>query len=232
MRLDKYLSDAGIGTRSDVKKLIYHGRVEVNGNIEKNPGLHVDENTAIVKVKGKEVAFASFEYFLLNKPQGVISASRQDLRDKDTLCVVDLIKDKIRGDLFPVGRLDKDTEGLLLITNDVVLAHNLLSPKHHVDKEYYVELDGELKDEFLSALESGVDIGDEDKTLPCKVEKLSDSTCNITIHEGRYHQVKRMFEAFGLTVTYLKRIRMGNLTLGNLSLGEYIKISRDDIETK
>ena len=230
MRLDKYLCEAGKGTRSEVKKIIVRGDVSVNGSIIRDPAAKLDENSDEVTIGGVPVRYADFEYYMLNKPKGVISASR-DKRDKNAVCVTDLIKEKIRQDLFPVGRLDKDTEGLLIITNDGELAHRLLSPKHHVDKTYYAELDSSVSREGAERIMAGVDIGDDKPTLPCQINMLSDSSCFITIHEGRYHEIKRMFKTEGRTVNYLKRISMGPMSLDTeLEPGEYRSLSPEEIE--
>ena len=230
MRLDKYLCEAGKGTRSEVKKIIARGDVSVNGSIIRDPAAKLDENSDEVTIGGVPVRYADFEYYMLNKPKGVISASR-DKRDKNAVCVTDLIKEKIRQDLFPVGRLDKDTEGLLIITNDGELAHRLLSPKHHVDKTYYAELDSGVSREGAERIMAGVDIGDDKPTLPCQINMLSDSSCFITIHEGRYHEIKRMFKTEGRTVNYLKRISMGPMSLDTeLEPGEYRSLSPEEIE--
>ena len=230
MRLDKYLCEAGKGTRSEVKKIIARGDVSVNGSIIRDPAAKLDENSDEVAIGGVPVRYADFEYYMLNKPKGVISASR-DKRDKNAVCVTDLIQEKIRQDLFPVGRLDKDTEGLLIITNDGELAHRLLSPKHHVDKTYYAELDSSVSREGAERIMAGVDIGDDKPTLPCQINMLSDSSCFITIHEGRYHEIKRMFKTEGRTVNYLKRISMGPMSLDTeLEPGEYRSLSPEEIE--
>ena len=230
MRLDKYLCEAGKGTRSEVKKIIARGDVSVNGSIIRDPAAKLDENSDEVAIGGVPVRYADFEYYMLNKPKGVISASR-DKRDKNAVCVTDLIQEKIRQDLFPVGRLDKDTEGLLIITNDGELAHRLLSPKHHVDKTYYAELDSSVSREGAERIMAGVDIGDDKPTLPCQINMLSDSSCFITIHEGRYHEIKRMFKTEGRTVNYLKRISMGPMSLDTeLEPGEYRSLSSEEIE--
>ena len=230
MRLDKYLCELGIGTRSEVKKLVSKGRVMINGDIVKDAGAKLNEESDKVCVDGIELSYVRFEYYMLNKPQGYVSASKADLRNKDEKCVIDLIDTKVRKDLFPAGRLDKDTEGLLLITNDGALSHRLLSPKHHVDKTYYVELSGILSEEAAESIMKGVDIGDEKLTMPCTIQRINDNTCNIVIQEGRYHQVKRMFETQGLTVTYLKRLKMGPLELDKeLKLGEYRRLSSNEL---
>lgn len=222
MRLDKYLTETGAGTRSEVKRMIAKGRVCVDGAVIRDAAAKIDEHTAEVRLDGAVLRYAAYEYYMLHKPAGVISASKADLRNPDETCVVDLISEKLRGDLFPVGRLDKDTEGLLLITNDGQLAHRLLSPRRHVDKTYYAELSGALTEAAEKRIEAGVDIGDEKPTLPCEIERLSAASCRITIREGRFHQIKRMFETEGLTVTYLKRLRMGELVLDEtLEKGAY-----------
>ena len=157
MRIDKYLAEMGQGTRSEIKKLIRSGRVMVDGETVKKPELKIDETTQKVSLEGKQIGYAKKEYYMLYKPAGVISATKDD-RDKT---VLDLITDKKRNDLFPVGRLDKDTEGLLLITNDGELAHRLLSPKKHVDKVYYAKVQGKVDESDVKAFADGVDIGDD-----------------------------------------------------------------------
>ncbi|MDO5140143.1 MAG: pseudouridine synthase [Eubacteriales bacterium] len=229
MRLDKFLAETGKGTRSEVKKLISAGRVTVNGAAARDSGLKIDENADDISVDGVRVAYADFEYYMLNKPRGVISASR-DNRNNSQVCVTDLIREKIRSDLFPVGRLDKDTEGLLIITNDGELAHRLLSPKKHVDKTYYAELDGRLMRESADRIMAGVDIGDEKSTLPCLINILSENSCLVTIREGRYHEIKRMFRTEGRKVDYLKRISMGPISLdAELAPGEYRRLTEEEI---
>lgn len=237
IRLDKYLADSGIGTRTEVKKIIGKGLVFINGEMTRDPAAKVEPGTDSVTVSGKELNFSTFEYYMLNKPAGIISASRKNSlkRGEKIACgeekyAVDLIRESVKTDLFPAGRLDKETEGLLLITNDGALAHRMLSPKNHVDKTYYVELDGKLRPEITELLEKGVDIGDEKLTLPCTVNPLFESSCLITIKEGRYHQIRRMFAACGLKVQYLKRITFGPLALDtSLNPGEYRKLTGDEL---
>ena len=240
IRLDKYLADAGMGTRSEVKKQIAAGRVSVGGAAVRNPGFKVSEEDP-VSIDGCPVRYAAFEYYLLNKPQGVVSASRDEARG--AVCVTDLIEDKIRKDLFPVGRLDKDTEGLLLITNDGDLCHRLLSPRNHIDKTYYAELDGPLTQGMIRTLEAGVDIGDAAATRPCRIEwpipmqRREESSalsgadaCRITIHEGRYHQIRRMFKTQGRNVIFLKRLSMGPLALDDaLAPGQYRSLTQEEL---
>ena len=228
LRLDKYLADLSVDTRSKVKLLIRKGRVRVNNAIAKKPETKIDTETDTVTVDGRKLVYHPFEYYMLNKPAGVLSAAR----DKKQPTVLDLIESD-RKDLFPVGRLDKDTVGLLLICNDGQLSHHLLSPSHHVDKTYEVRLDGMLTEDDIAALEAGVDIGDDEITLPASVEAVYEdlSHVNITIHEGRFHQVKRMFLTRGMTVTFLKRLSMGSLVLDPaLSEGEYRPLTEAEIQ--
>lgn len=230
MRLDHYLSASGTGSRSDVKKLISKGLISVNNVIIKDPGYKFDENVSTVTYKGSVVSYEKNVYFMLNKPRGVISASRADLRNPDETCVVDLILEEKHREMFPIGRLDKDTEGLIIISDDGVLAHNLLSPRKHVNKTYYAELKYELADSDRRRIENGIDIGDEKPTLPSEIEIINKTSVYVTIHEGRYHEVKRMFEAVGNEVIYLKRISMGNLQLDSeLKPGEYRKLTVDEL---
>lgn len=230
LRLDKYLCDMGFGTRTEVKKQIARGQAEVNGAVEKDAGRKVDTEADRVSFCGAPAAYSQFEYYMLHKPAGVISASRVDLRNKGETCVVDLIESKRRKDLFPVGRLDKDTEGLLLITNDGALAHALLSPKKHVWKTYYAELAVPLSEADMERLRAGVEIGDDTPTLPCRVEAVTSAAVLISIREGRYHQIKRMAEAVGNEVVYLKRLSMGSLRLDeNLSPGSFRALSEEEL---
>ena len=229
IRLDKFLADMSLGTRSEVKKEIKKGSVQVNGTTVKNPECKIDTGKDLVSVKGRQVSYARLEYYMLNKPAGVVSAT-EDKRDKT---VVDLITEKKRKDLFPVGRLDKDTEGLLLITNDGALAHELLSPRKHVDKTYFVKIKDPVSSEDVKRLENGVDIGEEKQTLPAKISRISQegtSLC-LTIREGRFHQIKRMFQAVDNEVLYLKRLSMGPLDLDeNLAPGEYRTLTEEEIK--
>ena len=236
LRLDKYLADMGIGTRQEVKKYIRQGRVSVDGDVVKKPEYKVDEKVMEVTFDNESVGYCRYEYYMLNKPAGVISASR----DPNAETVVDLIDNRRRKDLFPVGRLDKDTEGLLLITNDGELSHDLLSPKSHVDKSYYAKIRGIVTEEDREKFAKGIDIGTTEKpeqTMPAELvivntDKLFDiSEIRITIREGKYHQIKRMFQAVGKEVIYLKRERMGSLVLDeNLALSEYRELTEEEVE--
>ena len=229
MRLDKFLCETRVGTRSEVKKYLKNGQVTVNGEIQKKPELKVRETEDAICFQGKILSYEAFQYFLLNKPAGCVTATRDHLSET----VMSFLPENRRDDLFPVGRLDKDTEGLLLITNDGPLAHELLSPRKHIDKTYYAQVDGLVKDSYIELFQEGLDIGDDDLTLPAKLKILQageTSEIELTIHEGRFHQVKRMFEAVGCKVTYLKRLSMGSLTLGNLLPGQVRTLTEKEIE--
>lgn len=246
LRLDKYLADVGIGSRSEVKKILKNGLISVNGHIEKDGSIKIDTDSDKVLFKNQELHYQKYRYYILNKPAGCVSATKDGLSQT----VIEYLKDEPTRDLFPVGRLDKDTEGLLLITNDGILAHNLLSPKKHVNKSYIAFVDKELNEKEELEFKSGIDIGDDTPTLPAELRKASDDeitkalknasidTTNISyvsayivvIKEGRYHQIKRMFEHFDSKVIYLKRLSMGNLALDtNLFPGQYRSLSDKEI---
>ena len=230
MRLDKFLCEIGVGTRSEVKTYLKKGQVTVNGEIIKKPEVKIDENKDDICFQGQPLLYEAVQYFLLNKPAGCVTATRDNLSET----VMSFLPDNCRDDLFPVGRLDKDTEGLLLITNDGQLAHELLSPRKHVDKTYFAVIDGEIREEHKQLFLEGLDIGDEDLTMPAKLEILKSgevSEIELTIQEGRFHQVKRMFEAIGTKVTYLKRISMGPLVLGDLKPGEVRILTDSELES-
>ena len=223
-----------IGTRQEVKKYIRQGRVKINEDIIKKPEYKIREDEDKIAFDGAPVAYETFEYYMLNKPAGVISAT-EDKRDKT---VLDLIKEKKRKDLFPVGRLDKDTEGLLLITNDGALAHRLLSPKKHVDKCYYAKISGGVTEEDVRVFKERINIGTQEEpewTMPAELKILEKGTVSrirLTIREGKFHQVKRMFLAVGKEVVYLKRERMGALVLDEeLAPGEYRKLTDSELKS-
>lgn len=230
IRLDKYLSEMGVGTRSEVKKYIRQGAVTVDGQAAKKPEEKVDESSQIVCVNGKQVGYEKFEYYMLHKPAGVVSATT----DKADKTVVELIESKKRKDLFPVGRLDKDTEGLLLITNDGELAHRLLSPKKHVDKVYYAKIDGHVTEKEVKRFAEGMEIGGGESAKPSELKILKEddiSEIELTIQEGKFHQVKRMFHAVGMEVVYLKRISMGSIMLDEtLPAGSYRALTEEEVE--
>ena len=223
MRLDKFLCETGFGTRSQVKEMLKKGQVTVNGVAAKKPEQKIDEHKDQITCQGKTASYEKYVYYMLHKPAGVVSAT-EDKREKT---VLDLLKSEDRRDgIFPVGRLDKDTEGFLLLTDDGDLAHRLLSPRKHVDKTYYAKIAGSVTEAHIERFREGLDIGDEKKTLPAMLEILASKTetseIRITIHEGRFHQVKRMFEAVGCKVTYLKRLSMGAIALDEtLAPGDY-----------
>ena len=222
MRLDKFISTTTTLSRTEEKKIIKKG-ILINDILIKSSDYKVDENNDIVIVNGSRLVYQKYVYIMMNKPQNVISAT-EDMIDKT---VVDILKDKDRiHKVFPVGRLDKDTEGLMLLTNDGELAHKLISPKKDVEKKYYVEVIGELKEEYLELVKDGLVLDDGYKCKSARLEILEsskDKSCaNIYITEGKFHQVKRMMKALGTSVTYLKRLSIGSLILDeNLKLGEY-----------
>ena len=232
MRLDKFLCETGFGTRSQVKEMLKKGQVTVNGVAAKKPEQKIDEHKDQITCQGKTASYEKYVYYMLHKPAGVVSAT-EDKREKT---VLDLLKSEDRRDgIFPVGRLDKDTEGFLLLTDDGDLAHRLLSPRKHVDKTYYAKIAGSVTEAHIERFREGLDIGDEKKTLPAMLEILASepetSEIWITIHEGRFHQVKRMFEAVGCKVTYLKRLSMGAVALDEtLAPGDYRPLNEKERE--
>ena len=229
VRLDKFLADAGAGTRSQVKGFLKKGLVTVNGEPARKPEQKISPETDLIVFQGTVLSYTEFYYYMLNKPSGYVSATD----DNTAPTVLSLLKGAPGKDLFPVGRLDKDTEGLLLITNDGALAHRLLSPRHHVDKTYFVRADGTVTEDDCSRLEAGVDIGEDRLTLPARAALLSSgpvSEVELTIHEGKFHQVKRMFQAVGKPVLYLRRLSMGSLTLDEtLPPGQYRPLREEEI---
>ena len=228
MRLDKYLVAMQAGSRSEVKELCKKGLVTVNGIICKQSDTKIDENKDEVICRGHRLSYEKYRYYMLHKPAGVVTATR-DNHDKT---VLDLLKGVNTKDLSPAGRLDKDTEGLLLLTNDGELIHNLLSPRKHVDKTYYVKTREALSDSALQALEMGVDIGEDALTLPARAQLLSDKELLLTIQEGRFHQVKRMLQAVDNEVLYLKRMTFGSLTLDEvLAPGEFRSLTQEEIDS-
>lgn len=227
MRLDRFLCEAGAGSRSEVKQAVKNGLVSVNGNIIKDAGSRIEETKDTVCLRGRTISYAKYHYYMLYKPAGVITATK-DTRQKT---VRELLTDISFKGIFPVGRLDKNTEGLLLLTDDGALAHELLSPKKHVGKTYLAEIRNPLSLEAAAALRQGVDIGDKKATAPAKVEFIEETRILITIEEGRYHQIKRMLKAVGNEVLYLKRLSMGSLILDeNLKKGEYRPLKEAEIE--
>ena len=241
MRLDRFLSELNIGTRSQVKSALRQGLVTVNGLTERDAGRRIDELGDRVCFQGRSLHYRKFVYYMLNKPAGVVSATR----DNTAETVVSLLGEDALRDIFPVGRLDKDTTGLLLLTNDGELSHRLLSPKRHVDKVYRVTIEHPLSEEEKTGLEQGVDIMEEGQshagscpgeavwhTLPARVEILSDREILLTIHEGKFHQVKRMLRAVGNRVLALERVGFGGLVLDQgLKPGEYRELTEQEVDS-
>ena len=232
MRIDKYLCEMGTGSRKEIKKFIKEKKVSVNGKCVLKADFCVDENKDEVIFDGRRVWYKKYIYLMLNKPAGVVSATD----DNTCTTVIDLIKTNNRKDLFPVGRLDKDTEGLLIITNDGAMAHDLLSPKKHVDKTYYAKVKGKISDMEVKQFADGLFVDEELTALPAILKVLSYnsdkdySEIHVTIHEGKFHQVKRMFTAIGSEVLFLKRITFGALPLDeSLKTGEYRALTKEEI---
>lgn len=227
MRLDKFLANSGIGSRKEVKELIKQGLVFVNDERIKNSDKNIDEIKDIIKIRDKCIEYRKYVYIMLNKPQNVISATEDDKHKT----VIDLIKGYDTYNIFPVGRLDIDTEGLLLLTNDGKLSHNLLSPKKHVEKEYFVKLKENINDIDINKVENNIELEDGYICKKAKIKRLSKNELNISITEGKFHQVKRMFKAVGNEVIFLKRVRMANILLDkNLKSGEYRELTEDELK--
>ena len=230
MRLDKFISTTTTLSRAEAKKIIKKG-ILINDILIKSPDYKVDEINDQVIVNGNRLVYQKYVYIMMNKPKDTVSAT-EDAIEKT---VVDILRDEDRiHKVFPVGRLDKDTEGLMLLTNDGELAHKLISPKKDVEKKYYVEVSGELKNEHLEIVKEGVTLEDGYRCKPARLEILDtsegNSKANIFITEGKFHQVKRMMKSLGATVTYLKRLSIGSLKLDeNLKLGEYRYLTDDEL---
>ena len=229
VRLDKFLADAGVGTRSEVKKYIQTGKVPVNGVPAKKPEIKVSEEDEVI-LDGNRVSKApEFVYYLLYKPAGYISAT-EDKRDRT---VMELVPSDRKG-MFPVGRLDKDTEGLLVLTDDGALNHRLLAPGKHVPKTYYAKIDGTVTEQEVTRFAKGLEIGEMKQTAPAILEILhsaEQSEIHVTITEGKFHQIKRMFHAVGMEVLYLKRLSMGTLQLDEtLAPGAWRELTADEIQ--
>lgn len=229
MRIDKYLANSGVGTRTQVKEYIRNGMVTINGNPVKKPEEKVDSEKDVIVWGGKLISHETFGYYMLNKPKGCVSATKDNL----SKTVMDYLEVEKKEGYFPVGRLDKDTEGLVLLTNDGPLAHRLLSPRHHVDKVYYARVDGRVTQEDVRVFAEGMDIGEDRLTLPAilTILKAGDiSEIEVTLHQGKFHQVKRMFAKIEKPVLYLKRVSMGTLKLDDtLGKGEYRALTEGEI---
>ena len=230
MRLDKFISTTTTLSRAEAKKVIKKG-ILINDKLIKTPDYKIDEFKDQVIVNGNRLVYKKYVYIMMNKPKDTVSATE----DAIERTVVDILRDEDRiYKVFPVGRLDKDTEGLMLLTNDGELAHKLISPKKDVEKKYYVEVSGELKNEHLKIIKEGVILEDGYRCKPARLEILDsskgNSKANIFITEGKFHQVKRMMKSLGATVTYLKRLSIGSLKLDeNLKLGEYRYLTDDEL---
>lgn len=228
MRLDKYLSNHGVGSRKEVKVLIKKKQITINGTVAKKSDIKINPDSDIIMVHQKMIKYEPFVYLMLNKPAGVVSSTQ----DKD-MTVIDLITGYEHYDLHPVGRLDKDTEGLLIITNDGQFSHEVLSPKKHVNKTYYARIDGVVTEATVSQFAEGLILDDGYHTMPGELTIINSgniSEIELVIQEGKFHQVKRMFEAVQMKVLYLKRIKMGSLALDDkLALGQYRKLNENEI---
>jgi len=228
LRIDKYLSNTGIGSRKEVKEYIKNGLILVNDKLVSKATLQVDENRDVIKFRNKELIFKKYIYIMMNKPQDVISATKDYNKT-----VIDLLDEEYQNkDIFPAGRLDKDTEGLVLLTNDGKLAHNLLSPKRKVQKKYYAKVDAKLEASDIEKFKNGIFLEEEQyMTMPGKLEIISDYECYVYIMEGKYHQVKRMLKDCGKEVVYLKRLSIGDLVLDeSLELGQYRELNKQEME--
>lgn len=231
-RLDKILGNMGYGSRKEIKQICKAGEVSVNGEIIKDSALKVDPNSDVIEISGERVNYRKFIYLLLNKPAGVVSATFDNYDET----VIDLIDPEYQAfEPFPVGRLDKDTVGLLFLTNDGELNHKLISPKNHVNKVYYAEIDKPVNEKDVAAFKKGITIDDGYKCMPGDLEIINStddgSEVYVTIQEGKFHQVKRMFEALGKSVVYLKRVKFGPIDLDEtLEEGEYRELTEEELE--
>jgi 16S rRNA pseudouridine516 synthase len=224
MRLDKFLANQGFGSRKDAKKFIKDKRIKINGVFAKKPEDNINPLVDEISIDDNVIEYKENYYFMLNKPKGYICATEDNFQNT----VLELIPEYNYLKLFPVGRLDKDTTGLLLITTDGDFAHKLISPKRHVDKVYIATLDKDVDMKIKNEFESGI-ILDDELTLPAKIEQLESNVCKVTLHQGKYHQVKRMFEYFGYKVIELHREKFAFLTLGDLQEGEYRELTDEEV---
>ena len=226
-RVDKILSELGFGSRQEIKKYVKAGKVRINDNTVKKPEEKLNSEKDKIYFEGKEVEVEEFETFILYKPAGYVCATKDNVHKT----VMELIDSK-RKNVVPVGRLDLDTEGILILTNDGSLNHRLVSPSSHVDKTYYAVFEGKLDENAVEMTKNGLDIGEGEVSKPAKLEIISDNEILLTIHEGKFHQVKRMVKALGGEVTYLKRVAFGGLKLDDLKLnkGESRKITEIEME--
>lgn len=238
MRLDKFLTECGVGTRSEVKKYIKAKQMKVNGETVLKPEMKIEEFSDLIEWNGKVLKYQKFHYYMFHKPAGCVTARKDNVYKT----VMEYFPAELQKDLSPVGRLDLDTEGMILFTDDGAFNHHLMSPAHHMEKTYYAVLDKKVPIEAVELFQKGIDIGDEKPTLPAKLSILDPILCvntqgnrgelfvaELTLQEGRFHQVKRMFQAVGCKVCYLKRLSIGNLTLGDLKPGEYRELTEEEV---
>ena len=227
VRVDKILSELGFGSRQEIKKYVKAGKIRINDNIVKKPEEKLNSEVDKLFFEGKEVEVEEFETFILYKPAGYVCATKDHVHKT----VMELIDSK-RKNIVPVGRLDLDTEGILILTNDGDLNHRLVSPSSHVDKTYYAIFEGRLNENAVEMTKNGLDIGEGEVSKPANLEIISSNEIMLTIHEGKFHQVKRMVKALGGEVTYLKRVAFGGLRLDDLELkkGESRKITEIEME--
>ena len=228
MRIDKLLTTMGLATRTEAAKSAKQGLIKVNGQVIKKSDVKIDPDKDTIEYMGKPVLYKKYIYIMMNKPSGIVSSTD----GKDGITVVSLLPDELQKcGLFPCGRLDKDTVGLILLTNDGSTAHYLLSPKRHVSKVYYVKTEHPVSDKDIDSLKKGVTLDHNDTTLPAKIEKINDNELYITIVEGMYHQIKRMLEAVNNKVIYLERVEFGKLPLDtNLARGEWRYLTQEEID--
>lgn len=227
IRLDKYLSDLGIGSRKETKDIIRKGLVTINGKVENNSGAAVDIDADTVALSGQILKYSKYRYFKMYKPCGVLTACN----DRNAKTVIDMLPPELQKiGLFPVGRLDKDTRGLLLLTNNGDYAHKVITPKYHIEKRYHAKTDGVLSEETVEAFRNGIVLKDGTACLPAELELISENECIVTVVEGKYHQVRRMLASQGAFCLELERISVGPITLDGLSEGEVLEMTEEEAE--
>lgn len=227
VRLDKFISTQTIFSRSEIRKMIFKGMVTVDGKVVCQPDFKIDEKASEINLEGKKIEYEQYVYLVMNKPAGVLSATS----DKNCKTAVDLLPQEYsKRNIFPAGRLDKDSTGMILLTDDGDFAHKITSPKHHIEKAYIVELDGEVQQKVIDAFAKGVTLADGTVCSPAVCQKIESNKARVILTEGKYHQIKRMFGVFDLGVNSLHRERMGNLTMPkSLAFGDFYKIKPEDI---
>lgn len=227
IRLDKFISTQTLFSRSEIRKMIFKGQVSVDGATIVKPDTKIDDEASSVCVDGHAICYKKYVYIAMNKPKGILSATN----DKNCKTVVDLLPQEYsKRNIFPAGRLDKDSTGLIILTDDGEFAHNITSPKHHIEKAYIVELDTEVNDEMILGFKNGVTLVQGEVCAPAICEKIDKNIARVILIEGKYHQIKRMFGVFGAGVNNLHRERMGRFTLShNLKFGEYVEITPEDL---